>query len=118
MALVASGVSCLDWDVSGAALLAALRMVAGGGCVFASGSHRVERDSGCGRLLTAREEAVLELLCEGKGDRLIACELRISPLTVKSHVVNIREKLLAPSRQELKDLPFASLARAVRRREA
>jgi DNA-binding NarL/FixJ family response regulator len=106
MALLASGLSCLDWDVSSADLIEALQITAAADCIFAAGTHRVERGAAFGRLLTVREEAVLELLCEGNGDRLIARELGISPLTVKSHIGHIREKLLAPSKQDLRGLPF------------
>ena len=45
-----------------------------------------------GSLLTAREQAVLRLLIEGKSNREIAEELFISPRTATTHVTNILAK--------------------------
>jgi non-specific serine/threonine protein kinase len=48
--------------------------------------------------LTAREQAVLALLTEGRSDREIAEALSISPRTVSGHVANLLGKLNVPSR--------------------
>jgi DNA-binding NarL/FixJ family response regulator len=48
--------------------------------------------------LTAREQAVLALLSEGRSDREIAEALSISPRTVSGHVANLLGKLNVASR--------------------
>jgi predicted ATPase/DNA-binding CsgD family transcriptional regulator len=48
--------------------------------------------------LTAREQAVLALLTEGRSDREIAEALSISPRTVSGHVANLLGKLSVSSR--------------------
>ena len=50
--------------------------------------------------LTAREATVLELVKEGKTNKVIARELRLSGNTVKVHVHNILRKMHASSRME------------------
>jgi two-component system nitrate/nitrite response regulator NarL len=48
--------------------------------------------------LTARETIVLRLLAEGKTNKVIAQELRLSSNTVKVHVHNILRKMRVSSR--------------------
>jgi DNA-binding NarL/FixJ family response regulator len=43
--------------------------------------------------LTIREQKVIQLLAEGKGNKEVAANLHISPKTVQSHRVNISNKL-------------------------
>jgi DNA-binding NarL/FixJ family response regulator len=43
--------------------------------------------------LTIREQKVIQLLAEGKGNKEVAASLHISPKTVESHRVNINNKL-------------------------
>jgi DNA-binding NarL/FixJ family response regulator len=52
------------------------------------------------RGLTHREEEVLTLLREGKPNKLIAYELRMSENTVKVHVCRIIKKLHVMNRTE------------------
>ena len=49
-------------------------------------------------LLSAREREVLALVADGRGNRDIAANLRISEFTVKRHVHNILAKFDVPSR--------------------
>lgn len=53
------------------------------------------------QILSPREQEVLQLLGEGKGDKEIAELLLISPQTVRIHVGNIRQKLRLRKRTEL-----------------
>ena len=50
--------------------------------------------------LTRRERQILMLLADGRRDKEIATRLSISPLTVRSHVRNVMEKLEAETRTE------------------
>ncbi|HJS19823.1 MAG TPA: response regulator transcription factor [Anaerolineales bacterium] len=50
--------------------------------------------------LTLREEEILNFLAEAKSGEAIAAELHISPLTVRTHIRNIMEKLGVHSRLE------------------
>jgi DNA-binding CsgD family transcriptional regulator len=50
--------------------------------------------------LTRRERQILTLLADGRRDKEIATRLSISPLTVRSHVRNVMEKLEAETRTE------------------
>ena len=43
--------------------------------------------------LTAQERKVLDLVAEAKTNKEIACDLKISPATVKRHLENILRKL-------------------------
>lgn len=54
--------------------------------------------------LTSREIEILELLVEGKTNKLIAEKLFISSFTAKKHVENIYQKLHVSSRAELTHL--------------
>lgn len=65
------------------------------------------------RHLTAREQEIFGLLCEGRANKEIALALRIEVSTVKNHVHKILEKLGASSRGEA-----AALARGQRRLSA
>ena len=51
--------------------------------------------------MTARERQVIDLIAEGKSNKAIARQLRISAHTVKSHVRNILEKLALHSRLQV-----------------
>lgn len=53
-----------------------------------------------GRVLTDREQEVLDLMRQGRRNREIAGELRIAESTVHKHVQNIFEKLHARNRTE------------------
>jgi DNA-binding CsgD family transcriptional regulator len=50
--------------------------------------------------LTRRERQILTMLADGRRDKEIATRLSISPLTVRSHVRNVMEKLEAETRTE------------------
>ncbi|PCI46749.1 MAG: DNA-binding response regulator [Alphaproteobacteria bacterium] len=52
-----------------------------------------QRDGGVTSDLTPRQHAVLDLLAEGKANKIIAYELGISEITVKAHVSAILRKL-------------------------
>lgn len=51
--------------------------------------------------LTPREQEVLQAIAEGLGDREIAQRLYVSPDTVRTHVVNLLNKLEADSRLQV-----------------
>jgi LuxR family maltose regulon positive regulatory protein len=51
--------------------------------------------------LTPREQQVTALVCKGYGNERIACELFISPATVKIHQRNVLNKLNLPSKAAL-----------------
>jgi DNA-binding NarL/FixJ family response regulator len=51
--------------------------------------------------LTIREQKVIQLLAEGKGNKEVAANLHISPKTVQSHRVNINNKLGLKSLSDL-----------------
>lgn len=51
--------------------------------------------------LTAREKEILQMLAQGKGTRVIADQLYISPVTVNNHVQHIMDKLDSHSRLEV-----------------
>lgn len=54
--------------------------------------------------LTSRELEIISLLKIGKRTKWIANELILSPRTVDNHILRIREKAGAISREELCDL--------------
>jgi len=51
-------------------------------------------------LFTARETAVIEALREGKANKLIASDLRLSESTVKAHIHNVMKKLCVSNRTQ------------------
>lgn len=51
-------------------------------------------------LFTARETAVIEALREGKANKLIASDLRLSESTVKVHIHNVMKKLCVSNRTQ------------------
>lgn len=51
--------------------------------------------------LTPRELDVIRLLAEGKSDKSLAVALGISPLTVRNHLRNAREKTGLNNRTQL-----------------
>jgi len=96
----------VDADVA----FAALRLIHAGGTfipahALRSASGKSDTDAGGARRglldeldLTPRELCVLDLLREGKPNKLIAAELKMEESTVKVHVRNILKKLHAANR--------------------
>jgi len=91
-------------DAPEAQLLAAIRIVADGGSLFAPAVTRrlIERFADLGQpaapplavdALTAREVEVLHLLARGRSNAEIAAELVVSEHTVKTHVAHVLGKL-------------------------
>ena len=91
-------------DAPEAQLLAAIRVVADGGSLFAPSVTRrlIERFASLGESgtppaslesLTAREVEVLRLLARGRSNAEIAAELVVSEHTVKTHVAHVLAKL-------------------------
>lgn len=87
----------------------AMRLVLVGG-VFVPGdtllsvskqSRTAEARAARNIIFTARQSAVLDALCQGKTNKLIAYELNMSESTVKVHVSNIMKKLQAKNRTEV-----------------
>ncbi|MBA3808222.1 MAG: response regulator transcription factor [Solirubrobacterales bacterium] len=107
MALLAWGVSCLDWDATSADVRYAVRLADAGGCMFVSRGDRVEchewRAEG---LLTKRERVVLGRYIEGDSHERIALALKISVSTAKTHTARARLKLRASSRHDLVGIPL------------
>lgn len=50
--------------------------------------------------LTDREAQILEMVCQGKGNRMIAMRLGLSEGTIKSHLRNLYRKLRVQTRAE------------------
>jgi DNA-binding NarL/FixJ family response regulator len=50
--------------------------------------------------LTERESQILEMVCQGKGNRMIAQRLGLSEGTIKSHLRNLYRKLRVQTRAE------------------
>ncbi|MBA2294914.1 MAG: response regulator transcription factor [Actinobacteria bacterium] len=91
-------------DAPEAQLLAAIRIVADGGSLFAPAVTRrlIERFANLGEparppalieVLTAREVEVLRLLARGRSNAEIAADLFVSEHTVKTHVAHVLAKL-------------------------
>jgi len=56
----------------------------------------MQRKKACNKnspLLTVKEKEVLDLVAEAKTNKETACDLKISPATVKRHLENILRKL-------------------------
>lgn len=89
-------------------LARALRAVAAGDAVFGTGvaDHVLGRLTGRVVMadpfpqLTPRELEILTLLAQGRGNQDIACQLFLSPKTVRNHVANILAKLDLPDRAQ------------------
>jgi DNA-binding NarL/FixJ family response regulator len=86
-------------------LFAAVRTVAGGGSLLAPVAtsavlRRVRGELSATPALTPREQAVLEHLARGLGNKQIAGALGISERTVKFHVSSVFTKLKATNRTE------------------
>lgn len=56
--------------------------------------------STAGKMLTEREQEILELVAEGLSNKEIGARLGISPLTVKRHTINIYAKLGVTTRRQ------------------
>jgi DNA-binding NarL/FixJ family response regulator len=87
----------------------AMRLVRAGG-VFIPASCLSAARQGCvrpaartalSRLFTARQEAVVQALRQGKANKMIAYELQLQESTVKVHIRNIMKKLKAKNRTEV-----------------
>jgi DNA-binding NarL/FixJ family response regulator len=89
----------------------ALRLVAAGGQYFpvdillSARKHDGEKSKkavdGAKRMFTRRQIAVIDALCRGKANKIIAYELNMCESTVKVHVRNIMKKLNAKNRTEI-----------------
>ena len=96
----------VEWEV----VVAALRLISAGGTFVPADALRStaaksddqpegERQGRSGRLdLTPRELSVIDLLREGKPNKVIAAQLDMQENTVKVHVRNILKKLNATNR--------------------
>jgi DNA-binding NarL/FixJ family response regulator len=91
-------------------LTRAIRLVSGGGTfVDPALAGLLAGPQAADRLpaLTKRERQILRLLADGMRNEQVAIELSISPLTVRTHVRNVMDKLEADTRTE-------AVARAIR----
>jgi DNA-binding NarL/FixJ family response regulator len=87
----------------------AIRLVRAGGVYVPADRLLAARRSGEGASLrtqgtpifTVRQAAVVQALCKGKANKLIAHELNMRESTVKVHVRNIMKKLSAKNRTEV-----------------
>lgn len=82
--------------------LAAIRQVAAGHLVFPEAVRRwlIQKPAQDPTTLTDREEAVLELIAEGKSNAQIGAVLSLSENTVKFHLKNLFAKLGVTNRTE------------------
>jgi DNA-binding NarL/FixJ family response regulator len=89
-------------DAPESQLLAAIRIVAEGGSIFAPHATRRVIEAFASRRraepyglteLTPRELEVLRLIARGRSNREIAADLRVSEHTAKTHVAHILDKL-------------------------
>jgi len=94
----------LPRNLSATTMHVALEAVAQGLTVLETSDHSLRGNDGEAaefvEPLTARERDVLEMLAQGRGNREIAAQLRISEHTVKFHVASILGKLGAATRTE------------------
>ena len=94
----------LPRNLSATRMHVALEAVAQGLTVLETSDHSLRGNDGEAaefvEPLTARERDVLEMLAQGRGNREIAAQLRISEHTVKFHVASILGKLGAATRTE------------------
>ncbi len=86
----------------------AMRLVRAGGVyapagslIAASSQKYANENSGHKRMFTERQSDVLEALCQGKANKIIAYELKLRESTVKIHVRHIMKKLKAKNRTEV-----------------
>lgn len=86
----------------------AVRLVMAGGVFIPASSLIAARQSRSvpssrfgNELLTARQTSIVEALCRGKANKVIAHELNMCESTVKVHVRNIMKKLKAKNRTEV-----------------
>ncbi len=115
--------------VSSEVIVAALRLIAGGGLYVGPLSTEANatetanatpttidpRNGLADRGLTKREKDILSLLIQGKPNKLIAYELQISENTVKVHVRRIMKKMRFINRTEAAGL-FACFGKAPSRK--
>ena len=97
-ALKAGALSYLLKDSEPEELLHAIRELNAGkkylpGRVASKLAERITED-----YLTPREQEVVQLMADGKSNKQIAVDLKLSEGTVKNHVTNVLEKLRATSR--------------------
>lgn len=104
-------------DTAPAQLLEAIRVVAGGDALIAPGITKRLIKEFAGRpnpstssalldVLTKREREVLVKVGQGKNNAEIAADLFISPLTAKTHVSRVMQKLQARDRTSLVVLAY------------
>jgi DNA-binding NarL/FixJ family response regulator len=97
-------------SVSLAIAIEAMRLVRAGGVyapagsVIAANCKNSPAKNGTGTrnvMFTERQTAILDLLCKGKPNKIIAYELGMCESTVKVHVRNIMKKLKATNRTQI-----------------
>lgn len=110
MAAIESGArGYIPTDLPLNVVVEAIRLVRAGGVYIPANSLLAARRSGeassprkqDGRMFTVRQAAVVQALCKGKANKLIAHELNMRESTVKVHVRNIMKKLSAKNRTEV-----------------
>jgi DNA-binding NarL/FixJ family response regulator len=123
---VAAALECgargyISTNVTLAIAIEAIRLVRAGG-VYVPASHltaasrqseRVSAANVPGDIIfTAREVAVLDALCRGKANKVIASELNVRESTVKVHVRNLIKKFKAKNRTEVAYLTLELIQRS------
>jgi DNA-binding NarL/FixJ family response regulator len=105
--LVAGADGCLLKDTSETDMAASLRVaMAGASALDSRVAVRLAREmtgatsDHSGFHLTGREQQVLHLLAQGRSNRAIAQQLKLSESTIKAHVSRLLTKLHASSRLE------------------
>lgn len=94
-------------SVSLAIAIEAVRLVRAGGtyappgCLIGDKTKRMGLNGSGNKQFTDRQADVLEALCKGKANKIIAYELNLHESTVKIHVRNIMKKLRAKNRTEV-----------------